>query len=75
MTLSARDKSARACMFREKNVDVNTAIDQLRYSDIVAQQIKNIESKSTGRFSTTCKGGKTKDKKRDDISCLQIYTV
>ena len=37
--LGAKDKSARAQMFREKAVDVNGVIDQLRASEIAAQQI------------------------------------
>ena len=43
IVLGAKDKAARARMFREKDVDADKAIDQLRSSEIATQQIQDIE--------------------------------
>ena len=74
LILGTRDKKAQAHLFREKNVDLNVAINCLRANEVAEQQLKKIDF-------TTCENvnfSKGKDKQRDkkdkqtscDISCI-----
>ena len=42
IVLGVKDKVAKACMFGEKDVDVDKAIDYLRSSEIAVQEIQDI---------------------------------
>ena len=74
LILGTRDKKAQAHLFREKNVDLNIAINCLRANEVAEQQLKKTDF-------TTCENvnfSKGKDKQRDkkdkqasrDISCI-----
>ena len=78
IVLGAKDKAARARMFREKAVDVNGAISQLRASEIATQQIRQIEpgnSEETVQFAKKAKQQKARSKtsKINCVFCLQVH--
>ena len=78
IVLGVKDKSARARMFREKAVDVNGAIDQLRASEITAQQIREIEQGHTKESIQFAKKEKPKRSKGGTskikcVFCLQMH--
>ena len=74
--MGAKDESAIARMFREKAVDVNGAIDQLRASDIAAQQIREIEQGHTVELIQFAKKDKPKRIRGDilKIRCVFLLT-
>lgn len=47
LVLGAVDKQATARLFREQDVDLNKAINQLRSSEVAKQQIKDVQGRSS----------------------------
>ena len=64
LILGTRDKKAQAHLFREKNVDLNIAINCLRASELAEQQLKKINSTTCGNVNFSKRKDEQRDKKR-----------
>ena len=81
IVLGTKDKAARACMFRDKAVDLHGAIDQLRASEIAAHQIRTIEQETSNEDAVHFTNISSKKHLKDDkpkekikcMFCLQLH--
>ena len=64
LILGTRDKKAQTHLFREKNVDLNIAINCLRASELAEQQLKKINSTTCGNVNFSKRKDEQRDKKR-----------
>ena len=67
LVLGSQDKPAITRLFREKEVDLNKVIDQLRASELAKQQLKEIGHGIKDQIQYTDKG-KDKERKKETTS-------